>query len=112
MILEVTPDISAASPPRSDAPTRRLVNHPSRVLDTGLAILVWLAVIGVVLWSLAHVAGAVLLFALGAILAILAILAYALTPLVGRRSRIMPRWLALIIVYLGLLLALAGVILG
>jgi predicted PurR-regulated permease PerM len=91
-------------PPRSDTPTLRLMNHPRRVLDTGLAILVWLAVIGVVLWSLAHVAAPVVMFTLGAILA------YALTPLVGRLSRIMPRMLAVLIVYLGLLVVMAGVI--
>jgi hypothetical protein len=38
----MTPDL----PPRSDTPTLRLMNHPRRVLDTGLAILVWIAVIG------------------------------------------------------------------
>jgi predicted PurR-regulated permease PerM len=91
-------------PPRIDAPTLRLMNHPRRVLDTGLAILVWLAVIGVVLWSLAHVAAPVVMFALGAILA------YALTPLVGRLSHIMPRVLAVLIVYMGLLVVMAGVI--
>jgi hypothetical protein len=46
-------------PPRSDTPTLQLMNHPRRVLDSGLAILVWLAVIGVVLWSLAHIAAPV-----------------------------------------------------
>ena len=91
-------------PPRSDTPTLQLMNHPRRVLDTGLAILVWIAVIGVVLWSLAHIAAPVVMFTLGAILA------YALTPLVRVLTHIMPRVLAVLIVYLGLLVVLAGVI--
>ena len=80
-------------PPPSAAPELRLMNNARRIRDTGLAILVWIAVIGVVFWGLAHIAGPVLMFALGAIIA------YALTPLVGRLARVMPRWLALIIVY-------------
>ena len=52
MTLETMPDL----PPRSDTPMLRLMNNPRRVLDTGLAILVWIAVIGVVLWGVAHVA--------------------------------------------------------
>jgi predicted PurR-regulated permease PerM len=96
----MTPDL----PPRSDTPTLRLMNNPRRVLDTGLAILVWLAVVGVVLWGLAHIAAPVLMFTLGAILA------YALTPLVRVLAHIMPRVLAVLIVYLGLLVVMAGVI--
>jgi predicted PurR-regulated permease PerM len=91
-------------PPPSSAPELRLMSNARRVRDTGLAILVWIALIGLLFWGLAHIAGPVLMFALGAILA------YALTPLVGRLARVMPRWLALIIVYLGLLVVLAGVI--
>ena len=60
--------------------------------------------IGVFFWGLAHIAGPVLMFALGAIIA------YALTPLVGRLTRVMPRWLALIIVYIGLLVVIAAAI--
>ncbi len=96
----MTPEL----PPPANAPELRLMNNARRVRDSGLAILVWIAVIGIVLWGLAHIASPVLMFALGGILA------YALTPLVGRLSRVMPRWLALIIVYLGLLALLAGVV--
>jgi len=91
-------------PPPSAAPELRLMNNARRIRDTGLAILVWLAVIGAVFWGLAHIAGPVLMFALGAIIA------YALTPLVGRLARVMPRRLALMIVYLGLLVVIAAVI--
>jgi predicted PurR-regulated permease PerM len=96
----MTPEL----PPPSATPELRLMNNARRIRDTGLAILVWIVLIGILFWGLAHIAGPVLMFALGAILA------YALTPLVGRLARVMPRWLALIIVYLGLLVVLAGVI--
>jgi predicted PurR-regulated permease PerM len=96
----MTPEL----PPPSATPELRLMNNARRVRDTGLAILVWIAVIGIVLWGLAHIASPVLMFALGGILA------YALTPLVGRLSRVIPRWLALIVVYLGLLVVIAAVI--
>ena len=70
----MTPEL----PPPNAAPELRLMNNARRVRDTGLAILVWIVLIGVFFWGLAHIAGPVLMFALGAILA------YALTPLVGR----------------------------
>jgi predicted PurR-regulated permease PerM len=93
--------MTPALPPPNAAPELRLMNNARRVRDTGLAILVWIVLIGVFFWGLAHIAGPVLMFALGAIIA------YALTPLVGRLSRVMPGWLALIIVYLGLLVVIA-----
>jgi predicted PurR-regulated permease PerM len=96
----MTPEL----PPPSAAPELRLMNNARRVRDTGLAILVWIVLIGVFFWGLAHIAGPVLMFALGGILA------YALTPLVGRLGRVMPRGLALVIVYLGLLVVIAAVL--
>jgi predicted PurR-regulated permease PerM len=96
----MTPEL----PPPSAAPELRLMNNARRVRDSGLAILVWIVLIGVFFWGLAHIAGPVLMFALGAIIA------YALTPLVGRLARVMPRWLALIIVYLGLLVVISAVL--
>jgi predicted PurR-regulated permease PerM len=96
--------MTPALPPPNAAPELRLMNNARRIRDTGLAILVWVAVIGVALWGLSHIAGPVLMFALGAIIA------YALTPLVGRLARVMPRGLALMIVYLGLLVVIAAAI--
>jgi predicted PurR-regulated permease PerM len=96
----MTPEL----PPQNAAPELRLMSNARRVRDTGLAILVWIVLIGLLFWGLAHIAGPVLMFALGAIIA------YALTPLVGRLSRVMPRWLALIIVYIGLLVVIAAAI--
>jgi predicted PurR-regulated permease PerM len=96
----MTPELPELPPP-SAAPELRLLNNARRIRDTGLAILVWIAVIGVVFWGLSHIAGPTLMFALGAIIA------YALTPLVGRLARVMPRGLALMIIYLGLLIVIA-----
>jgi predicted PurR-regulated permease PerM len=96
----MTPEL----PPPNAAPELRLMNNARRVRDTGLAILVWIVLIGVFFWGLAHIAAPALMFALGGILA------YALTPLVGRLGRVMPRGLALVIVYLGLLVVIAAVL--
>jgi hypothetical protein len=58
----MTPEL----PPPSAAPELRLMNNARRIRDTGLAILVWIVLIGVFFWGLAHIAGPVLMFALGA----------------------------------------------
>ena len=42
----MTPEL----PPPSAAPELRLMNNARRIRDTGLAILVWIAVIGVIFW--------------------------------------------------------------
>jgi predicted PurR-regulated permease PerM len=65
--------------------------------DVGLALLAWLALIGVVLWLAAHVVRALL------IVVIASLLAYALAPTVARLRRWLPRWLAILLVYVGLL---------
>jgi predicted PurR-regulated permease PerM len=96
--------MTTEAPPPSAAPEFRLMSNAKSARDTGLAILVWIVLIGFALWGLAHIASPVLMFALGAILA------YALTPLVRRLARVMPRALALLIVYLGLLVVIAAVI--
>jgi predicted PurR-regulated permease PerM len=68
----------------------------------GLAIICWAVLFGAGLWVLAHVARALLL------LTIAALLAYALSPLVARLRRSMPQWLAIVLVYLALLAVAAG----
>ncbi|GCE30174.1 hypothetical protein KDA_56580 [Dictyobacter alpinus] len=69
-----------------------------------LAILAWTGVVLLVLWLVGHVIQAVLL------LTIAALLAYALLPAVKILERFMPRFLAILIVYL-LLLGALGVLL-
>lgn len=66
----------------------------ARRRDIPLAILAWIALIAVVLWAAAQVIRTLL------ILAIAALLAYALTPTVKFLQRFMPRLLAILVVYL------------
>jgi predicted PurR-regulated permease PerM len=70
----------------------------------GIAVLAWLAVLGIVLWGLAHVVSSLLLFIVAATLA------YALAPAVTHLERFMPRGLAITLVYLGILTTLSGLI--
>ena len=71
--------------------------HWTHRRDIGLALLAWLALIGVALWLAAHVVRALL------IVLIASLLAYALSPAVARLRRWLPRWLAILLVYVGLL---------
>ncbi len=59
-----------------------------------LSILAWTAVVALVLWGASHIARSLL------ILAIAALLAFAIAPLVKLLQRVMPRFLAVLIVYL------------
>ena len=69
--------------------------------DIPIAVLAWIALGAVILWALGHVFNSVL------ILAIAALLAYALTPAVRILERVMPRFLAILIVYLVVLCGLS-----
>ncbi|HTD20167.1 MAG TPA: AI-2E family transporter, partial [Ktedonobacteraceae bacterium] len=69
--------------------------------DIPLAILAWIAVIAVILWAAGHVVRSLLL------LAVASLLAYALAPAVKLLQRVMPRFLAILIVYLLVLSALS-----
>lgn len=62
--------------------------------DVPLAILAWIALAAVILWTASHITRAILL------LVVAALFAYALAPLVGILQRFMPRVLAVLIVYL------------
>ncbi len=81
----------------------RLIPQPSgeephdrwtRWRDIPLAILAWMAVAGVVLWLLSHIAEALV------VILIAALIAYALSPLVQQLKRFMPRVVAIAIVYI------------
>ncbi|GCE08416.1 AI-2E family transporter [Dictyobacter aurantiacus] len=65
-----------------------------------LSILAWTAVVALILWGAGHIARTLL------ILAIAALVAFAITPLVKIFQRVMPRALAILIVYL---LVLGGI---
>src|SRR5579864_6219111 len=69
-----------------------------------LAMLAWTAVALLILWLAGHVIQSLLL------LTIAALLAYALAPAVKLLERVMPRFLAILIVYLLVLGALSAVL--
>ena len=66
----------------------------ARRRDVPLTILAWAAVIAVVFWGASHIISSLL------ILIIAALLAYALAPGVRILQRVMPRFLAILIMYL------------
>ncbi|HEY3991258.1 MAG TPA: AI-2E family transporter [Ktedonobacteraceae bacterium] len=72
----------------------------TRRRDIPLAILAWTAVILLIFWFASHVTGTIL------VIVIASLLAYALAPLVILLERVMPRVLAVIIVYV---VVLAGI---
>jgi predicted PurR-regulated permease PerM len=76
----------------------------SRRRDIPLAILAWSGVVILIIWLAGHVATTILL------LIIAALLAYALAPGVGILARVMPRFLAILIVYLIFLGGIGGLV--
>src|SRR5215470_13148026 len=76
--------------PRAETPEAKW----ARRRDVPIAILAWTAVVAVILWAAGHIIRALLL------LAIAALLAYALAPAVKLLQRFMPRALAVFIVYI------------
>ena len=67
--------------------------------DIPIAILAWIAVVAIIFWAAGHVIRSLLL------LAIASLLAFALAPAVKLLQRVMPRFLAILIVYLVVLIA-------
>jgi predicted PurR-regulated permease PerM len=65
-----------------------------RRFDIPLTVLAWIALVAVVLWAAEHIIRSLI------VLAIAALLAYALAPAVKQFERVMPRLLAILIVYL------------
>ncbi len=76
--------------PRSEPTTTKW----ARRRDIPIAILAWTALVFVVLWGAGHIVRTILL------LVIAALLAYALAPGVKVLQRVMPRFLAILIMYL------------
>lgn len=91
-------------PESTPPPLLDTMDHPdwARRRDIALTLLLWLLLLAAGIWLLSHVAHAVI------ILAISILLAYALVPPVQMLSRSMPRWLAIILVYLTILGALGA----
>ena len=76
----------------------------SRLRDIPLTLLAWLLLVSFLLWAAGHVVGTLL------VLALAVLLAYGLLPLVRWLARIMPRALAIAIVYLAFFSALSGLV--
>jgi putative heme transporter len=70
-------------------------------LVISLTLLVWVVLLGVVFWLIGHVGQALLLLAIGAVLA------YTIYPLVKQVQRFLPRPLAIALVYLLVLVLLS-----
>lgn len=87
--------------PAPDAVQRAAPNRWVRARDSAVAILGWLLIIWVVFSALGHVTSALLILAIGSLVA------FVLTPLVALLARVAPRWLAITVVYL-ILLGLLG----
>ncbi len=66
----------------------------ARRRDIPIAFLAWIALAAVILWGAAHIASTILLLVLAALLA------YALAPGVKLLERFMPRFLAILIMYI------------
>lgn len=69
----------------------------TRRLIISLTVLIWIVFVALFLWLIGHVIRIVILFAIGALLA------YAIYPVVRFLQRVIPRWLAIAIVYIVIL---------
>ncbi len=81
---------------------QKLASRWSRRRDIPLAILAWAGVVILFIWLIGHIATTILL------LVIAGLLAYALSPAVGLLERVMPRFLAILLVYLVVLGGIGG----
>ena len=91
---------SNASPPDLPFHSTSARQPMLRRLITALTILAWIAIVAVVLWAIFQVAGAIWL------LVIAAVLAYVLYPPVQLLHRMLPRPLAILLIFLILLVVL------
>jgi predicted PurR-regulated permease PerM len=91
--------------PRDSAPAN-LNTGPdwSRLRDISLTVLASLLVIAFLFWAAGHVIGTLL------VIAISVLLSYGLLPLVRYLARLLPRWLAITIVYVACFSALSALV--
>ena len=92
-----------ANTARRQAAQRSAESRWARRRDAALAILGWAAIIAGVLWLASHIVHTLLMLALAALFA------YALAPAVTLLHRFLPKWLAILIVYVAVL-AIIGAI--
>ncbi len=86
---------------RTPAELRRIGRKWAIRRDVPIALLAWIALIVVILWAASHIVHTLL------VLAIATLLAFALAPAVNLLQRIMPRILAILVVYLIVLSAIS-----
>ncbi len=89
---------------KSDGDSTAVIARWMRRCGLPLAILAWSAVALLILWLAGHVTQALFLLTIGALFA------YALSPAVKVLQRVMPRFLAILIVYLLVLSALIALL--
>jgi predicted PurR-regulated permease PerM len=83
--------------------SNRRVTIWARRRDVAWAIVGWAAIVAASLWLAGHILHTIV------IVTIAALLAYALAPLAAILARYIPRWSAITLVYIGLLIVLATV---
>src|SRR6266700_4880858 len=79
---------------RTSAELRKLSRKWAIRRDVPIALLAWIALVAVLIWAASHIVHTLL------VLAIATLLAFALAPAVKLLQRIMPRFLAILVVYL------------
>ncbi len=79
---------------RTSAELRKLSRKWAIRRDVPIALLAWIALVAVLIWAASHIVRTLL------VLAISTLLAFALAPAVKLLQRIMPRFLAILVVYL------------
>src|SRR2546430_2890576 len=88
------PFMSSTTRPLAVSRTEAVSSKWARRRDIPIAILAWTALVCIVLWGIGHIVRTLLL------LTIAALLAYALAPGVKVLQRFMPRFLAILMMYL------------
>lgn len=101
--LPTRTEVVSDDPAQTDALSIDVIKWVRRVLIP-LAILAWAAVVILILWLAGYVIQTLLL------LTFAALLAYALAPVVKLLERVMPRFLAILIVYLVVLGAISALL--
>src|SRR5579884_3730345 len=95
----------ASTPPLPAGPARGASisrDRWARRRDAVIAVLGWICIAWLSLWAAWHVIRALLIVILAALLA------YALLPAVAFLARFVPRWLAVVLVYLSVVCVLGG----
>ncbi len=102
--VPVAPVVAYDEPDVPAADLSREAARWSRRRDIPLAILAWSGVVFLILWAAGHITRTII------VLVISALLAYALAPAVSLFQRVMPRFLAMLLVYLVVLIGIGALV--